>query len=43
MVTLPNEAAENKQIIRELVLSGMEIARINLSHGDIDLWRKMII
>ena len=42
MVTLPNEAAENKQIIRELVLSGMEIARINLSHGDIDLWRKMI-
>lgn len=42
MVTLPNEAAENKQIIKDLFLSGMEIARINLSHGNVAIWRKML-
>ncbi|MFT6808728.1 MAG: pyruvate kinase [Saprospiraceae bacterium] len=42
MVTLPNEAAEDKEIIRNMVLSGMEIARINLSHGDVDIWSKMV-
>ena len=42
MVTLPNEAADDKSIIEEMVASGMEIARINLSHGDIDIWTKMV-
>ncbi len=42
MVTLPNEAANDKSIIKEFVLSGMKIARINLSHGDVDIWSKMI-
>lgn len=42
MVTLPNEAAEDKSIIEEMVQSGMEIARINLSHGDIAIWTKMV-
>lgn len=42
MVTLPEEAAEDKEIIRKMVLSGMEIARINLSHGNIDQWEKMV-
>jgi len=42
MVTLPNEAAFDKSIIEEMVESGMEIARINLSHGDIDIWTKMV-
>lgn len=42
MVTLPNEAAEDKEMIRGMVKSGMEIARINLSHGDIDIWTKMV-
>jgi len=42
MVTLPNEAAEDKEIIRGMVLNGMEIARINLSHGDLDIWEKMV-
>lgn len=42
MVTLPNEAANDKSIIQEMVLSGMEIARINLSHGDIGMWKKMV-
>jgi len=42
MVTLPNEAAEDKEMIRNMVLSGMEIARINLSDGNIDIWSKMV-
>ncbi len=42
MVTLPNEAAEDKEIIKDMVLNGMEIARINLSHGSLDDWDKMV-
>ncbi|HWS60910.1 MAG TPA: pyruvate kinase [Flavobacterium sp.] len=42
MVTLPNEASEDKTIIEEMVANGMEIARINLSHGNIHIWTKMV-
>lgn len=42
MVTLPDEAAEDNDMIKDMVASGMEIARINLSHGDIDIWTKMV-
>ncbi|MEZ4900197.1 MAG: pyruvate kinase [Saprospiraceae bacterium] len=41
MVTLPNEAAEDKDLLRDLI-KGMAIARINLSHGDVAIWTKMI-
>lgn len=42
MVTLPNEAADDEQIIRGMVTNGMEIARINLSHGNLEIWIKMV-
>lgn len=42
MVTLPDEAADDKEMIKEMALSGMEIARINLSHGDVVMWTKMV-
>ena len=42
MVTMPDEAAENVELIRELANAGMEIARINMGHGNIELWKKMI-
>jgi pyruvate kinase len=42
MVTLPDEAADNKSLIKNLVQSGMEIARINLSHGNIEIWEEMV-
>lgn len=42
MVTLPLEAAEDKSIILGMAKSGMEIARINLSHGNIEIWTKMV-
>jgi pyruvate kinase len=42
MVTLPNEAADDKVLLEKLMLEGMEIARINLSHGDLDIWTRMV-
>jgi pyruvate kinase len=42
MVTLPDEAAFDKNQIYNMVQSGMEIARINLSHGNIETWEKMV-
>jgi len=42
MVTLPDEAAEDKAMIKEMAISGMQIARINLSHGNMDMWQKMV-
>jgi len=42
MVTLPVEAAEDENVVRNMVLNGMEIARINLSHGNEEQWLKMI-
>ena len=42
MVTLPDEAAEDKELIRNMAESGMDIARINLSHGDLTMWSKMV-
>lgn len=42
MVTLPEEAAKDKSLIKSLAVSGMEIARINLSHGNLAQWTKMV-
>lgn len=42
MVTMPDEAATNQELVRNFISAGMQIARINLSHGDIGLWQQMI-
>lgn len=42
MVTMPAEAATDKFLVKNLIFEGMEIARINLSHGDVDEWRSMV-
>jgi len=42
MVTLPSKASEDKSVIEEMADNGMEIARINLSHDNIDVWIKMV-
>jgi pyruvate kinase len=42
MVTLPTEAAENKKLVRKLINSGMNSARINCAHDDPETWEKMI-
>lgn len=42
MVTLPSEAAGDVKYITDLLLNGMEIARINCSHDDPVVWKSMI-
>ena len=42
MVTLPSEAAEDEQLVEDMILAGMDIARINLSHDDPDAWKNMV-
>lgn len=42
MVTLPAEAASDPQLVRDLISSGMDCARINCGHDDISLWLRMV-
>ena len=42
MVTLPREAAFDAVFVRELLLRGMNCARINCAHDDRALWQGMI-
>ncbi len=42
MVTLPNTAAEDAKYVRRLVGLGMNCARINCAHDEMETWRKMI-
>ena len=41
MVTLPSEAATNRDLIRGLLECGMNLARINCAHDDPTAWRAM--
>ena len=41
MVTLPGEAAEDFGLVRQLVVSGMDIARINCAHDGPEAWTAM--
>ncbi len=42
MVTLPSEAATDPDLVRGLVQRGMNIARINCAHDDVQAWRAMV-
>ena len=41
MVTLPSEAASDYALVRRLVETGMDVARINCAHDDAQAWRAM--
>jgi pyruvate kinase len=41
MVTLPSDAATDRELVRGLVQRGMNIARINCAHDDVAAWRAM--
>lgn len=41
MVTLPTEAAADYGLVRDLVTSGMNIARINGAHDSREVWERM--
>jgi pyruvate kinase len=42
MVTLPTHAASDYPFVRELVLRGMDCARINCAHDDTSVWGRMV-
>lgn len=42
MVTLPSEAATDPTMVRRMVASGMDIARINCAHDEPESWAAMI-
>lgn len=41
MVTLPNEATE-ASYVKMLLQNGMNVARVNCSHDDVAVWKKMV-
>ena len=42
MVTLPAEAAENRELVAEMIGAGMNVARVNCAHDDAEAWERMI-
>jgi pyruvate kinase len=42
MVTLPVEAADDYDFVRDLMAAGTELARINCAHDTRDTWQRMI-
>lgn len=42
LVTLPTEAASDYNLVKHMLLKGMDCARINCAHDDQDAWLKMI-
>jgi pyruvate kinase len=42
MVTMPESAAFDGELIEKMAASGMTIARINLSHGELDIWTRLV-
>ncbi|MFI5401647.1 MAG: pyruvate kinase [Planctomycetota bacterium] len=42
MVTLPSEAARDGALVRDLLLGGMDVARINCAHDEATAWGDMV-
>lgn len=42
MVTMPTEAASDRQLVANLLAAGMDCARINSAHDGPEVWRAMI-
>lgn len=42
MVTMPTDAADNPALVREMITSGMNVARINCGHDEQQAWDQMI-
>ncbi|NER15859.1 pyruvate kinase [Spongiivirga citrea] len=43
MVTQPTKAAHDYQMVYDMVLNGMNCARINCAHDDAQIWEKIIL
>ncbi|MDP2823841.1 MAG: pyruvate kinase [Sulfuritalea sp.] len=42
MVTLPREVADDYSLIKDMLVQGMDCARINCAHDDPEIWARMI-
>jgi len=42
MVTLPTEAADDYSLIKDMLVNGMDCARINCAHDTPEIWARMI-
>ncbi len=42
MITLPDEAAEDRLLLQSLLKGGMDCARINCAYGDQAAWSRVI-
>ena len=42
MVTMPAEAADRYEIVRDLLLAGMDVMRVNCAHDDAAAWVSMV-
>jgi pyruvate kinase len=42
MVTMPSEAADDANLVRDLVAAGMNVMRINCAHDDAGAWERMV-
>lgn len=42
MVTMPNTVANDQLLVKKLLVNGMNSARINCAHDDVEIWEKMI-
>lgn len=42
MVTLPSDASDDYELVRDLIEAGMDCARINSAHDSKDVWKRMV-
>lgn len=42
MVTLPDEAAHDYELVKDMLINGMDCARINCAHDTPEVWARMI-
>jgi len=42
MVTMPSQAADDYNLVRDLLQNGMDCMRINCAHDDVTVWTRMI-
>jgi len=42
MVTMPAQAAEDQELIEAMIAEGMNVARINCAHDEVETWSKII-